>query len=85
MPPSAKQPEQLKDTAKSVNELRFTEEPYSQRELSTFTMESVGRLFVKLPKGGKQGKWPKLMVGSDKPPNMTYWWEMHEKYKGELR
>jgi len=40
---------------------------------------------VKLPKGKRQGKWPKLMIGSEKPPNMTYWWEMHENYEQELR
>ena len=49
-------------------------------------MESVGRLFVKLGKGKRQGKWPNLMkLGQDKPPNMTYWWEMHENYETELR
>lgn len=54
-------------------------------ELSTFEMSSVGRLYVSLSKIDKNTKWPKLLAeGQVKPPNMSTWWELVEKYQEEI-
>lgn len=56
------------------------------RKGSEFSMQSVGRLHVTLPKAGEFKKWGKLTAkGFDKPKNSAFWWDMHAKYEKELK
>jgi hypothetical protein len=56
------------------------------RKNSEFSMQSVGRLHVTLPKAGSLKKWGKLTAkGFEKPKNSAFWWDMHAKYEAELK
>lgn len=54
-------------------------------EASTFEMQSVGRVYLMLVKKRK-AKWKALQhADSKKVPNQQLWWEIYEKYEGELK
>ena len=50
---------------------------------STFEIASVGRLYINLDKI-KTERWRRLLSTTDKLPNMSLWWDQHEKYEDDL-
>eukprot|EP00164_Ancoracysta_twista_P001689 GFYU01002213.1.p1 GENE.GFYU01002213.1~~GFYU01002213.1.p1 ORF type:complete len:361 (+),score=142.44 GFYU01002213.1:72-1154(+) len=51
-------------------------------EESTYVASSVGRMQFNLKKAAKE-VWERLYL-DDKPENMHFWWEMHNKYEEDL-
>lgn len=54
---------------------------------SYYEFTSVGRLYVNIAKLSKPNRWPHLLLSNDeqkKYNNMHTWWELYEKYQGEL-
>jgi len=74
-----------KDEEAAFLDKRRTQIPYEQRPASIIKMESVGRLYIELAKGGKQKKWPRLTVLDEKKVNQGFWWDIHNKFEKELQ
>ena len=53
-------------------------------EDSYFEFSSVGRLYVNFTKEKRPERWRRLLTQTEKIPNMSLWWELHEKYEEEL-
>jgi hypothetical protein len=53
-------------------------------DLSYYEFNSVGRLYANLTKKNRPSKWKRLLLQTEKKPNMQFWWEMHEKYEKQL-
>ena len=53
-------------------------------ELSKYEQSSVGRLYVNLVKVGRPKRWRRLLQQTDKLPNQSLWWELHDKYEEAL-
>mmetsp|Transcript_21415 Transcript_21415/g.20586 ORF Transcript_21415/g.20586 Transcript_21415/m.20586 type:complete len:130 (-) Transcript_21415:39-428(-) len=53
-------------------------------EESYHEFASVGRIYMKLVKAKKPERWRRLLQQTEKIPNMSLWWELHEKYEEEL-
>ena len=54
---------------------------------SYYEFTSVGRLYVNIAKLSKPNRWPHLLITSEeqkKYNNLHTWWELYEKYQGEL-
>jgi len=51
---------------------------------SYYEVQSVGRIYIHLFKLNKPERWRRLLEGTEKPPNMSLWWEIHEKYDEDL-
>mmetsp|Transcript_25011 Transcript_25011/g.18869 ORF Transcript_25011/g.18869 Transcript_25011/m.18869 type:complete len:130 (-) Transcript_25011:30-419(-) len=51
---------------------------------SYYEFSSVGRIYINLQKAKKPERWRRLTKTTEKIPNMSLWWELHEKYEEEL-
>ena len=51
---------------------------------SYYEFSSVGRMYLNLAKAKKPDRWRRLLKTTDKIPNMSLWWELHEKYEEDL-
>ena len=53
-------------------------------EESYYEFSSVGRLYLNLVKKDKPARWRRLLKQTERLPNMSLWWELHEKYEDSL-
>jgi hypothetical protein len=51
---------------------------------SYFELGSVGRLYANLTKASRPSRWRRLLKQSERMPNLSLWWEMHERYDEAL-
>ena len=52
--------------------------------VSYFELASVGRLYVNFTKADRPSRWRRLLKQTEKMPNLSLWWELHERYDEAL-
>lgn len=51
---------------------------------SYFELGSVGRLYANFTKLDRPSRWRRLLKQTEKMPNLSLWWELHERYDEAL-
>jgi len=51
---------------------------------SYFELGSVGRLYANFTKADRPSRWRRLLKQTEKMPNLSLWWELHERYDEAL-